>query len=412
MSGASDGLPPGPALSVSEQTARFLRTPAPFFGECRRSLGDAFTLELDELGALPVFSHPEIAWRILSDVRVFSAGRPRARWFEPVVGPCCVTLLDGDAHRTLRRQIAPLLSGTAVSRHATDFARSARRHADGWPRGRRTQLLPALHSLGVDLALPPILGPSGAIPGAIRDRFARWQATVVDERHAARRAILRGEIEAWFATRGRGEASASVLDHVLSHAPPAADSRAFDVVFDLVHNSIYALGLALAWSIHWLIQRPDVRHRLRRDLHPSRLVSFVKEALRMVPVAPFVVREAREDVRLGPWRIPRGATVAVCTYLIHRDPDRWNAPDRFDPDRFLDRPAPPRAYLPFGGGVRACLGQALAMTQITSSLSTLLSRIDLDGPTAPTQIRWHGTDFAPEGGVEVVLGDLGASRDP
>ena len=89
------------------------------------------------------------------------------------------------------------------------------------------------------------------------------------------------------------------------------------------------------------------------------LDAVIKEALRITPVAPYVARITKEPYQLGEYLLPKGTAIAPSIYLAHRDPDVWHDPDKFMPERFLNSSETPYTYIPFGGGVRRCIGAAL-----------------------------------------------------
>jgi cytochrome P450 len=109
----------------------------------------------------------------------------------------------------------------------------------------------------------------------------------------------------------------------------------------------------------------------------------MRETLRLHPPGAFAPREAAVDINLGGHAIRKGTLILWSPYLLGRDPDVWSNPGDFDPDRFLD-PTPEqrldidRAWLPFGGGARMCIGFALAQMELTLILARLAQHLDLD----------------------------------
>jgi len=155
---------------------------------------------------------------------------------------------------------------------------------------------------------------------------------------------------------------------------------------------------ALSFALHYLLRAPDVLARTVAEVdevlgdtpHPSwdqvkqlKLVTrVIKEGLRLWPTAPaFSVGFERDTVLAGRWRVPTGTQVLVLLPALHRDPDAWEAPDRFDPDRFLrerERKRPRHAYKPFGHGQRACIGSQFALLEATLVLGLVLRRYRLE----------------------------------
>ncbi|XP_063914425.1 cytochrome P450 4C1-like isoform X2 [Zophobas morio] len=105
------------------------------------------------------------------------------------------------------------------------------------------------------------------------------------------------------------------------------------------------------------------------------LERVVKEALRLVPTAPFIVRYADEDIKCDPYVFPAGSNLAVPVVLLHRDPDVWPDPEKFDPDRFLPDEVAKRhrcSYIPFSFGARNCIGFKFGMMLVKIMVATIL----------------------------------------
>jgi cytochrome P450 len=156
-------------------------------------------------------------------------------------------------------------------------------------------------------------------------------------------------------------------------------------------------AVSMAWTIQLLTQHPDVLTRLRAESravlgddqlpHPDAFRSLtytlqvIQESMRLYPPAWIMSRRAYQDDQVGSYRIPAGDTALVCPYLLHRDPDNWPDPNRFDPERFA--PGGPKerlhayAYLPFGGGPRLCIGNQFALMEMQILLAMLVRKFDL-----------------------------------
>jgi cytochrome P450 len=164
---------------------------------------------------------------------------------------------------------------------------------------------------------------------------------------------------------------------------------------------------ALAWSVERLRRHPDVLHRLedeaRGDDNALRLAT-AEETLRVRPVINATARLVMKPFDLGPWRVPPGHRVVTGIALMHRD-DRFHASARaFDPDRYVGKKPDTYAWIPFGGGVRRCLGAAFAQFEIDVVLRTLLRNFELQPTDAPSEHEgFRGVAFAPaKGGLAVV----------
>jgi cytochrome P450 len=133
----------------------------------------------------------------------------------------------------------------------------------------------------------------------------------------------------------------------------------------------------LSWAIELLARHPEELDRLESDLASGRdeyLDAAIKETLRLRPVIALVLRKLVEPMEIGGWRIPAGVSVAPSIYLVHRRPEIYPEPGRFRPERFLEQPAGTYTWIPFGGGVRRCLGGAFAEFEMGVVLRELVSR--------------------------------------
>lgn len=177
---------------------------------------------------------------------------------------------------------------------------------------------------------------------------------------------------------------------------------------------------ALAWIFALVLQHHDVGARLRDELagavdgngtpDAAKLIAneyldaVVKEALRLRPIVPDVVRRVQEPTRVAGYDIPVGAFLTPCIHLAHRRAESWPDPDRFQPERFLGAKVDPYTWFPFGGGIRRCLGMAFALYEmkIVVGVTMLRAQLRLERDTAPKVVRRTVT-LAPQGGTRVVM---------
>lgn len=125
------------------------------------------------------------------------------------------------------------------------------------------------------------------------------------------------------------------------------------------------------------------------------LERVIKETLRLYPPVPVIGRKVNEDVRLasGPYTIPKGTTVVLANYAVHRRPDCYENPDKFDPDNFLPEKMSKRhyySYVPFSAGPRSCVGRKYAMLMLKVLLSTLLRKFEIHSNVDETQFQLQG----------------------
>jgi cytochrome P450 len=170
---------------------------------------------------------------------------------------------------------------------------------------------------------------------------------------------------------------------------PMSDAEIHDELLTLLVAGHETTATALAWAVERLVRHPDKLARLREEVEAGEeayLTATIQETLRLRPVIVVVVRKLTEPVELGGYELPAGARVTPSIHLIHRDPQIYPEPDRFLPERFLDEPPGTYTWIPFGGGVRRCLGAAFAQFEMSVVLRELVRRRQI-APASPTSER-------------------------
>jgi cytochrome P450 len=131
--------------------------------------------------------------------------------------------------------------------------------------------------------------------------------------------------------------------------------------------------------------------------------AVIRETLRLRPVLPFVVRQLTQPHTIGGFDLPAGTKVAPSTQLIHRRSDIYPDPLAFRPERWLGVRPNPYTFLPFGGGVRRCLGAAFAETEMRAVLAAIVSNVRLrPSQPAPEHVDRRVITLVPARGAEVV----------
>ncbi len=215
--------------------------------------------------------------------------------------------------------------------------------------------------------------------------------------------------------RGRADPHLEQRDDVLSlllqarhdDGRPMADKELRDELMTLLVAGHETTATALAWALEALARHPRVLARLRAEVdggEDAYLDAVVKETLRLRPVVALVLRRLTAPMEIGGRTLPAGVSVAPCIYLLHRRPDVYPEPRAFRPERFLDRAPGTYTWIPFGGGVRRCLGASFAQFEMRVVLREIVSRLDLR-PGSPRQERRvrRAIFFSPSRGGEVVV---------
>jgi cytochrome P450 len=188
---------------------------------------------------------------------------------------------------------------------------------------------------------------------------------------------------------------------------PMTDGELRDELMTLLVAGHETTATALAWGVERLVRNPGQLERLTEEVEAGEdayLDAVTKETLRLRPVLPIVVRRLTQPLEIGGRLLPAGASVAPCIYLVHRRPDVYPEPERFLPERFLERPAGTYTWIPFGGGVRRCLGASFALFEMKTVLARIVARTRLQPSNPePEPVGRRVITLTPSRGAEVVV---------
>jgi cytochrome P450 len=189
-----------------------------------------------------------------------------------------------------------------------------------------------------------------------------------------------------------------------------------DELMTLIVTGYETTATALAWAFYWLAREPEKIERLREELAPlgcnpsvarlakgSYLQAVCQETLRIRPVIPVVAREVQAPIAIGRYLLSPGVTVAACIYLAHHRADAFPEPEKFRPERFLQGQLSPWEYLPFGGGVRRCIGASLALFEMKIVLGSILAHYDVAPSQRELRTVRRFVTIAPEGGAQLRI---------
>jgi len=188
---------------------------------------------------------------------------------------------------------------------------------------------------------------------------------------------------------------------------PMTDAELRDELVTLLIAGHETTATALAWALERLARHPEVLARLRDD-EPGYADAVVKEVLRTRPVLTVAARKLREPFSVAGWELPAGVHVAPCIYLTHRRPELYPEPTAFRPERFLGEHAPDSyAWIPFGGGVRRCVGAAFATMEMAAVLRAVAQRVTLrPGRPGGERMRRRSVTLTPQHRGSVIAAPL------
>jgi cytochrome P450 family 135 len=421
------GLPPGPRMPRAAQSIAWTARPGPFMLRAQRELGDAFTIRIGTEPPAVMLAHPDAVREVFTgDPALLHAGKANAI-LRPLVGRASVLLLDGPEHLRQRKLMLPPFHGSRMAGYRTLVQEIAREHMASWPRGEPLALAPRMQAITLDVVLRVIFGvEESARLDDLRIRLRSMLERIMGrlsllamvaagpdriERARLYRPALR-PVEDLLYEQIR-ERRAAPGDDVLSLLLAArgedgaamSDAELRDELITLLVAGHETTATALAWTAERLVRTPGGWEALR-DGGEEYAEAAAKEALRLRPVLPIVVRHLQAPMRIAGLELPAGVLVAPSIYLVHRRPELYPEPARFRPERFLgERPqGGTYTWIPFGGGVRRCLGAAFALMELRVVLAELGRALDASAPDrAPERTHRRGITLVPARGAEVVL---------
>jgi cytochrome P450 len=427
-------FPPGPAAPGLWQALRMARDPLRYAMAVHRRYGEPFTMESPGFGRSMVFSTPELIKPIVTgDPMVFHAGLANAP-IKPVLGPWSLLALDRGPHMQQRKLLLPPFHGERLRSYAELIGELARREVASWPLGTPFRLQERMEQLTLEVILDvvfgitdearkhelrrllPLLVQSGRMLvfwGAVLHRDLgpiRPQATFTARRDAVD-ALLYAEIaerRAMDATlrAQRKDILSMLVEAEHEDGSPMGDAEIRDQLATLVLAGHETTATALTWAMDLLLRNDEVLARLRASGSDDDeyLDAVCREVLRIRPVVPMVGRTVTEPVRIGSHDVPAGTDLAVAMLITHHREDVFPEPARFRPERFLAGGAevPSYGWLPFGGGVRRCIGASFAQFELATILRVLADSPLRLAMRRPEPVRATGVTIVPGRGVRVV----------
>ncbi len=398
-------LPSGPAESPALQTARWLVRPIAFLESCRGRFGDSFSVRF--LG----FQTPLVMVSDPDAIRAVYSGRehglPPGRSFalRPLMGPRSVLLLEGAEHLARRRVMLPPFHGERMRAYEDAIGEIAEREIDSWPLEKPFALHPRMQGVTLEVILSAVFGVTGPqrrerlrrlLPRLLESTSsANFQFRVLMARQLNRpgplaqlRDLTRKIDNALFAEIAQRRADPAVGDRedILSMLTVARfddgtamdDRELRDQLVTLLLAGHETTATALAWTVDLLLHQPAALECLTAEVDAGAddtyLRAVIQESLRLRPVVPLAGRRLASELRVDGLTLPAGTDVTPAIWLTHTRPDLYPEPFAFRPERFLARPPTTYGWIPFGGGVRRCLGAAFAELEMRVVLSTMLRR--------------------------------------
>jgi cytochrome P450 len=432
-SNPTNGFPPGPRLPAIAQALRLWSDPVRLLLRLRRRYGDVFSVDFPSFPRLVYVADPALVKQVFTgDPHDFHAGEANATVLEPALGPHSVLILDEEEHLRQRRLMLPPFHGERVQAYGDEIREIADREIETWPVGRPFALRPHTQRITLEAILRTVLGirEAGRLARAQRlvDEFARRSGPVLLFPYLRRRlgplspfvrferardaldAFIYEEIDH---RRGldrdgdRNDVLSLLLEATHDDGSPMSDEELRDEFVTIIGAGHETTATALAWAVERLLRTPRVLERLRDELasgDEDYLDAVVKETLRVRPVLTDVARKLTTTTQIGGYTLPAGTFVLPAIIAIHHREDLYPQPFEFRPERFLEGQGEGYAWIPFGGGVRRCLGASFAQYEMRIVLRAIVERTDLRAVRdRPEALRPRNITLAPGRGARVLL---------
>jgi cytochrome P450 len=422
-------LPPGPRIPKTVMGIAFITARHRAVAAMGKRYGSSFTLNLPIFGETLVVSDPSL----IKDLFTTSGDLVgRASNLGTVLGPGSTFSLDGDEHRARRKLLVPPFHGKRMTGYEAIVEEEVMRETETWPEGREFETLHPMMRITLNAILRTVFGAQGSafdelrqlfppmvplasrmavMPAALRRDLGPWSPWGRVQRYRRRYdeiiAELISEARADPAFDERNDVLALMLQARYEDGSPISDGHIADELLTLLAAGHETTATTLAWAVERLRRHPRLLSRLAADVDAGGtelLQATIWEVQRTRPVVEATSRIARERIRLGEWVIPKGHAVIASITLSHESEQNFADPTEFNPDRFLGGNPDTHTWIPYGGGIRRCIGASFANMEMNVTLRTLLREFEF-GTTyaAGERIHSRGVATAPALGGRAVV---------
>ncbi|MBD2440395.1 cytochrome P450 [Nostoc sp. FACHB-110] len=431
------------------QKYQWIVDPIAYMENAAQKYPDIFTGEIVSFGNTVVFvNHPKGIQEVLNnDRKKFVAAGELNKILQPLAGENSILMLDGNRHKWRRQLVMPSFHGDRLKAYGqqisnitekifaqlpvnqTFLARTVFQEISlqvilqtvfGLYEGERFQILRHLLGLLMDV-FNSAMSSSLLLFPVLQQNLGAWSPWGKFIR-------LRQQIDEFLyaeIAKSRKQSNPDRID-ILSLLISAKDETGEQMTDAELRDELITLLLAghettatsMAWALYWIHRQPEVLEKLLQELDAvgdspdvtiiarlPYLTAVCNETLRMCPPVMLTFpRIVQEPVDLLGHRLETGTVVAGCIYLAHHREDLYPEPQKFKPERFLERQFSPFEFMPFGGGVRVCIGQALALFEMKLVLAKVLSSYQLTlGTRRPEKAGRRTISLAPARGVKMLI---------
>lgn len=418
------------------QTALYLADPYRYYKRVYAACGDTFRFPSFN-GNVVLTRDPQMAKIIFTldpaDFTVHAVDR-----LASMVGPHSVLALDGERHKRERKLLNPPFHGARMRSYGSQMQEVALAEARDWQPGEVVEIHKAMQRISLNIITHAVFGivdPAQGertretateymesmsplvlmLPFLARDWFGLSPWARMQRARQAFDALLYEQIAARRKQPGGEDILSLLLSTRYEDGSGMSDEQILSELITLLIAGHETTALSLSWMFYHLYRHPETLVRLRRELdalgpHPEPeqvaqapyLDACCQETLRLYPIVGEVFRKLRRPLELGQFLVPAGNSVSVSVIGLHTHPALYPDPETFRPERFLERKFSPFEFVPFGGGVRRCLGAAFALYEMKQVAYAVLQHCELELATARViKPVMRGPTQGPKGGVQM-----------
>ncbi|WP_372367061.1 cytochrome P450 [Candidatus Uabimicrobium sp. HlEnr_7] len=404
-------FPKGPKMPATIQSLNWLFRVYPFLTNCAKHFPSPIGLHFLGFGKVAMFSDPKTIREIFTgDTSVLFAGEGNDI-LKPFLGDNSLLVIDGKRHLRERRLLLPPFNGERMRYYGQFIQDITQQIMEKWPVGKSFAINDFLQEISLEVILRLVFGIED------QKKFIEYRETIVSllgRVDGLKSMVLFipflqkdfGRLNNWGRfQRDLRKVNKLIYDELKEHKTESGQD-----ILSLLINAEYEDGkkmqpeeirdqlltsllaghettaTALAWALYWLDQTPRAYEELMKELNNVEewnaktisklpyLDAVCKESLRLNPIIPIVARRLQKDYTIGDYHLPKHTLIAPCIFLTHQREDLYPEPQIFRPERFIERKYSPYEFLPFGGGVRKCIGAAFATYEMKLVLATILKR--------------------------------------
>jgi cytochrome P450 family 135 len=400
----AEALPRGPRLSSLALTLAWSIAPTWVMDQCARRLGDTFTITFwPSARKLVIISDPAAVKTVFTAPPEVAPSAAGSSPIASIMGPSSVITLTGPEHMRQRKLLLPPFHGERMREYADVIVEATRHSMSGWPLGEPMKLSERTRAITLEVILRAVFGVEANRMGALREAIGGLlgpSQTVALLLYALRRptdepptgrigralehldAVIYEEIARRRSQQDLGERN-DILSLLLlardEDGEAMTDQELRDELVTLLLAGHETTATAVAWAVERLVRHPEKLARLAAEIDAGEddayMQAVISETLRVRPVVPLVVRVLHEPLSVGGRLLPAGTRVVPSVYLVNRNPRVYDAPEEFRPERFLENSPETFSWIPFGGGIRRCIGASFATLEMKLILATVLGEL-------------------------------------